>query len=416
MGPRSTRLGIMVRWSVRFRVFCFTRIKTNLSLKTQLSNQLLLSKMTAPTPSNSPDLDDKTRKHLWLVEAYWYFQRSCSRVASEYRKLFPNDVSPANVSILRQVDKFHDNGTILNLSKGRSGRPRTSTDADNVALVDEFFSENPTASTRRASLVTGIPRTSLRRILKTKLKLFPYKIQVFQELSDFDMERRLEFARKMIDMGLQKSIRTKKIWFSDEAHFWLSGYVNKQNYRFWAAENPRIFETTSMKPQRITVWCAISELGIIGPVFLDQNINGERYKRMLLEEFIPFAQGMGAIDDFWFMQDGALPHRTNDVFESLNEHFPGRVIGLGYASKFEGGLDWPPYSPDLNPCDFFLWGNLKDKVYRHKPGTIDQLKEAIKLEVGSIDRATIKRVVQGFEDRLHAIVETEGAHIEQYLH
>ena len=247
--------------------------------------------MSAPTPSNSTELDDKIRKRLWLVEAYWYFQRSCSRVAREYRRVFPNDDSPTNAIIEGNVKKFHENGTVLNLNKGHSGRQTTSTGADNVATIDEFFSDNPTVSTRRASLELGIPRTSLQRIVKTKLKLFPYKIQVLQQLSDFDMERRLDFSRSMIDMILRKSIKTKRIWFSDEAHFWLSGYVNNQNYRFWASENPRLYETTTMKPQRITVWCAISESEIIGPVFLDQNINGERYERMLQEEFIPVAHG-----------------------------------------------------------------------------------------------------------------------------
>lgn len=196
----------------------------------------------------------------------------------------------------------------------------------------------------------------------------------------------------------------------------MTGYVNKQNHRFWGRENPRIFETTSMKPQRITVWCAICELGIIGPVFLTQNVNGERYRRMLLTKFIPVAHGMDAINDYWFMQDGALPHRTNDVFQSLDEHFSGRVIGLGYPTKFNGGLDWPPYSPDLNPCDFFLWGYLKDRVYKESPSNLDDLKATIQREIAAIDTSTLQNVIKGFETRLHAIVEKEGAHIEPFLH
>jgi hypothetical protein len=28
---------------------------------------------------------------------------------------------------------------------------------------------------------------------------------------------------------------------------------------------------------------------------------------------------------------------------------------------------WPARSPDLTPCNFYLWGNLKDKVYRINP-------------------------------------------------
>ncbi|GFY05605.1 putative LOC100569746 [Trichonephila clavipes] len=32
----------------------------------------------------------------------------------------------------------------------------------------------------------------------------------------------------------------KRILFSDEAHFWLNGYVNKQNYRIWSEANPQV--------------------------------------------------------------------------------------------------------------------------------------------------------------------------------
>lgn len=78
--------------------------------------------------------------------------------------------------------------------------------------------------------------------------------------------------------------------------------------------------------------------------------------------------------------------------------------------------DRPPYSPDLNPCDFFLWGHLKDRVYRENPGTIDALKESIERETRGISQDTLKNLVQGFKSRLHVVIEEEGAHIEPYLH
>lgn len=372
--------------------------------------------MSAPEYPNSPDTDAVIRKRIWLVQAYWFYRRSCARVIEEFRRLFPQDTPPNNSTIQDSVKKFREHGTVQNLHKGRAGRPSTSTGPDNIERVRELILDNPTISLRRASQVLDISQASVYRIIKKKLKLYPYKIQVYQELTDYDMSRRLDFAREMIDMIVSGTIKTKRIWFSDEAHFWMTGYVNKQNYRFWGSENPRIFETTTLKPQRITVWCAMCEYGIIGPIFLDQNINGERYNRMLLEEFIPVVQGMKTIDRFWFMQDGALPHRTNNVFQTLDEHFTGRVIGLGYPSKYGGGLDWPPYSPDLNPCDFFLWGYLKDKVYRSQPNSLEELRSNIITEILSIDKTTLANVVRGFEDRLHAVIAQEGAHIEHYMH
>jgi hypothetical protein len=88
----------------------------------------------------------------------------------------------------------------------------------------------------------------------------------------------------------------------------------------------------------------------------------------LNENFIPNLQGLGIdMSEVWFMQDGARPHRTEQVLQLLNDHFGEKVIALDSARIMGEGIDWPTYSPDLNPCDFFLWGYLKDKVYAQKP-------------------------------------------------
>jgi hypothetical protein len=35
---------------------------------------------------------------------------------------------------------------------------------------------------------------------------------------------------------------------------------------------------------------------------------------------------------------------------------------------------WHPHSPDLTPCDFYLWGCLKDQVYKTNPHTLEELR------------------------------------------
>ncbi|GFV92509.1 hypothetical protein TNCV_1744141 [Trichonephila clavipes] len=59
----------------------------------------------------------------------------------------------------------------------------------------------------------------------------------------------------------------KRILFSDEAHFWLNGYVNKQNCRIWSEANPQVYVETPLHPEKMTVWCALWAGGIIGPYF-----------------------------------------------------------------------------------------------------------------------------------------------------
>ena len=65
--------------------------------------------------------------------------------------------------------------------------------------------------------------------------------------------------------------------FSDEAHFDLGGYVNKQYCRIWGTENPK----------RFTVWCGLWSRGIIEPFFFENKqgevvtVNGYRFRAML---------------------------------------------------------------------------------------------------------------------------------------
>ncbi|GFV92581.1 hypothetical protein TNCV_1374321 [Trichonephila clavipes] len=55
----------------------------------------------------------------------------------------------------------------------------------------------------------------------------------------------------------------KRILFSDEAHFWLNGYVNKQNCRIWSEANPQVYVETPLHPEKLTVLCALWAGGIL---------------------------------------------------------------------------------------------------------------------------------------------------------
>ncbi|GFX63232.1 uncharacterized protein TNCV_3895571 [Trichonephila clavipes] len=55
----------------------------------------------------------------------------------------------------------------------------------------------------------------------------------------------------------------KRILFSDEAHFWLNGYVNKQNCRIWSEANPQEYVETPLHTEKLTVWCALWAGGIL---------------------------------------------------------------------------------------------------------------------------------------------------------
>ncbi|GFU38553.1 hypothetical protein TNCV_1204971 [Trichonephila clavipes] len=60
-------------------------------------------------------------------------------------------------------------------------------------------------------------------------------------------------------------VKNGKTYFrgSDEAHFWLNGYVNKQNWRIWSKANPQVYVETPLHPEKLTVCCALWAGGIL---------------------------------------------------------------------------------------------------------------------------------------------------------
>ena len=50
------------------------------------------------------------------------------------------------------------------------------------------------------------------------------------------------------------------------------------------------------------------------------------------------------------------------MFEELHNVYGTRIIGLDFPKFADAGMEWPPYSPDLNPVDFFFWSYVKDTL------------------------------------------------------
>jgi len=100
----------------------------------------------------------------------------------------------------------------------------------------------------------------------------------------------------------------------------------------------------------------------------------------------------------YFQHDAAGAHYAVAVREWLDEKFPDRWIGR------RGPFECPARSPYLTPCDFFLWGYLKDIVFQKPPTKIMELKESIEEACKKVTvemcRKVCRSVVQRFRDCL----------------
>lgn len=319
---------------------------------------------------------------------------------------------PDRNTILRWIHNVNTTGSLL--KKKPPGPARTVSTPETVERVRLATVQSPSRSIRKRASALGLRPSTVRKILVTDLKFHPFKLAVCHQLSQADKIQRVNFCNRMSEILEEND--NAVILMSDEAHFHLDGAVNKQNLRFWCADNPQILAERPHHSLRVTVWCAVCEKGIIGPYFFEDNdgrtvtVNAQRYLDMLEEYFLPELRRQRIeIRNVWFQQDGATAHTARISMEFLRRTFPTRVI-----SRF-GDVTWPSRSPDLTIPDFFLWGFLKARVYINKPRTIQELKEAIRQEINGIPRDMLAKSVASFKERLQQCIQAAGDHLRDVI-
>ncbi|GFV30322.1 putative transposable element [Trichonephila clavipes] len=206
----------------------------------------------------------------------------------------------------------------------------------------------------------------------------------------------------------------KRILFSDEAHFWLNGYVDKQTCRIWSEANPQVYVETPLHPEKLTVWCALWGGGIIGPYFFKNDeghnvtVNGDRYRAMIANFFIPELNNHD-VQELWFQQDGATCHTARAPIDLLKDTLGDRLI-----SRF-GPVNWPPRSCDLTPLDYFLWGYVKSLVYADKPKMLDHLEDNIRRVIADIRPQMLEKVIENRTSRLVYIRASRGGPLPEII-
>ena len=164
-------------------------------------------------------------------------------------------------------------------------------------------------------------------------------------------------------IDLQKMLTlAKRIIFSDEGHFDLGGYVNKQNCRILGTKYPHVYIEKPTHPKGVTVWSGFWSRGIIGSFFFENEqreavtVNGDRYRAMW-NEFLFTKIEEEDIGNIWFQQDGATCHTAEATLDVLRLVFDDHIISR------RADVIWPPRSWDLPPLDQYLWDAVKDKCY-----------------------------------------------------
>lgn len=310
-------------------------------------------------------------------------------------------------TVNRILNHFKETGLLD--YKYKKERTKTVTSEENQLAVLQAVTENPRRSTTEISEYTNIKKTSVKRILKTN-KYHAYKPKFICTFQERDYNLRYDFSIWVQGKIEEQGDFHRHILFGDESTFTTNGVVSSQNCRWWSSENPNfVIDNKNQYYQKTNVWCGILNDTLIGPFFFRENLTGASYLHFLENVLGDFLDDMTLEGRYhlWFQHDGCPAHSTRAVSQWLNGTFGNKWIGRNTDPR------WPPRSPDLTPLDFFLWGYLKQRVYKDRPfNNLEQLENSIRFHCENIPVGMLRSTLNEFYKRTIICIEREGGHTE----
>lgn len=128
------------------------------------------------------------------------------------------------MAFLRVYEKFNKNGVAKSPNSSHIVRGSNRTDPEKIILIEDYFIQHPMNSLHEASINLDIPYTTLRRILKTKIKMKPYKMSLSQTLTAAHKQQRLKLCQWLLE---QTDETISQIIFRDEKWFQINQHPNR---------------------------------------------------------------------------------------------------------------------------------------------------------------------------------------------
>uniref|UniRef100_V5G1E7 Transposable element Tcb1 transposase n=1 Tax=Anoplophora glabripennis TaxID=217634 RepID=V5G1E7_ANOGL len=153
-----------------------------------------------------------------------------------------------------------------------------------------------------------------------------------------------------------------------------------------------LIQTVSFGGGGIMLWGGISWEGRTELVEVIGRMTSDWYIENILQDHVLPYMGHIGYDRFVFMHDNARPHAAGIVTNYLD---------TVQIQK----LDWPPYSPDLNPIEH-LWDQLKRRIRQRNPvpNTLEELRLAAQYEWNAIPQDFIQTLISSMLRRMQAVI------------
>ena len=285
-------------------------------------------------------------------------------------------------------------------SGNRSGRPRCTDEALDTAIavtahIDKFTSPRQI----KRKLCLDVSRNTIDRRLQ-EAGLFGRVARHKRDYSEAEVRKRLSFAEGYKNWT---AADWEKVLFSDEKCFYGKGFCGRTWVRRPVGEalNPDYCVTKIAHPVKVNVWASFCASGQGYCHIFNEKLDKHLYKRILAANLLPsaalhFHASPPAVEQWYFLQDNDPKHTSGVVQQWL--HNAGVSV-----------IDFPPYSPDLNPTEN-LWAAMARAVEQHQCDTMEELQDVVAAEWDKIDVEYMRTLAHSMPKRCQAVIDAQGWH------
>lgn len=289
--------------------------------------------------------------------------------------------------------------------KEGSGKVKSDVRLQNVDGVSNLIHQDNRISLRHISNVLGLSLAMVQRIVSDDLKRTWVRAKwVPHTLTEFNKAIRVERCRDLLD-ALGGRLARKNLVTIDEKMFYCRNMKPSNVTGCWmnaAGDEPlsQVARRTNME-KKFHAIVAVSQQGHHFFRVLPQNVtlNSERYVEFLmdLEAFLQGLPNPILSENLRLIQDNARPH----VAANTIAHIEDRNIRL---------LRQPPYSPDCNLCDRYIFPRLESV----RVGDFESRNELEQFLTVELDRFTQQRMQKALGDLLEdlqKIIDVNGVYL-----
>ena len=287
--------------------------------------------------------------------------------------------------------------------KSGSGRPRTSTSTENVELIREEIEENNRSSCSDLSRITGIDCDAVNRILIRDLhkksvccKWIPH------ELTQQNKETRIECCQTMIERYSRRRSRENVIVI-DEKWVYFKDIPAKENNRAWvdsAGDRPAVARRT-ISDRKVLIILASNyskSMHYLEVLHDGASINSQRY--------IDFLENMAS--EF----ESVLP-RWKMVVQHINARpHVARCVTEWFEAQHMSLLKQPPYSPDTNLMDRFLFRNYEVFRRGHDFENSHEIHHNFRQYMDAMMSSKLLKELENLLLHLQRIVDANGNYVQ----